>query len=114
MIASHHYPCYQYKYSETTVPQDEKCKICIILGDFRAPFSTKSSISVKKLVLYFIFKFYQALPVNNVYQWFLLVNHWFGKLSKIALLGLCADPGGTAMPGQLMTKLEQAPELHPL
>ena len=54
MIASHHYPCYQQKYSETTVPQDDKCKICIILGDLRAPFSTKSSISVKKLDLYFI------------------------------------------------------------
>ena len=25
-----------------------------------------------------------------------------------------ADPGSTAMPGQLVTKPEQAPELHPL
>ena len=70
MIASHHYSCYQQKYSETTVPQDDKCKMCNILGDFGAPFSTKSSIFVKKLVLYFIFKFYQVLPVNHFYQWF--------------------------------------------
>ena len=88
MIASHHNSCYQQKYSEITVPQGDKCNICIILGNFRAPFSTKSSIFVNKLVLYFIFKFYQVLPVNNVYQWFLLVNHWSGKLSKIATLYL--------------------------
>ena len=92
MIASHHHSCYQHKYSLTTVPQYDKCKICIILGDFRAPFSTKSSISVKKLVLYFIFKFYLVLPVNNVYQWFLLVNHWSGKLSKIATLMASFQP----------------------
>ena len=30
------------------------------------------------------------------------------------IVGKWADPGGTAMPGQPVTKPEQAPELHPL
>ena len=30
------------------------------------------------------------------------------------LSGESADPGGTAMPGHLVTEPEQAPELHPL
>ena len=30
------------------------------------------------------------------------------------LVGKWADPGGTAMPGQLLTRPEQAPEPHPL
>ena len=30
------------------------------------------------------------------------------------LVGMCADPGGTAMPGQHVIVPEQAPEHHPL
>ena len=36
------------------------------------------------------------------------------KLYIICLVGKWADPGGTAMPGQLVTEPEQAPELYPL
>ena len=35
-------------------------------------------------------------------------------LSLSCLLGKWADPGGTAIPGQPVTKSEQAPVLHPL
>ena len=33
---------------------------------------------------------------------------------SLSLVGKWADPGGTAMPGQLVTEPEQAPELYPL
>ena len=32
----------------------------------------------------------------------------------VVLVGKWADPGGTAMPGQPVTRPEQAPEPHPL
>jgi hypothetical protein len=36
------------------------------------------------------------------------------NLYIITLVGKWADPGGTAMPGQPVTRPEQAPEPHPL
>ena len=38
----------------------------------------------------------------------------FLRNGSLSLVGKWADPGGTAMPGQLVTEPEQAPELYPL
>ena len=37
-----------------------------------------------------------------------------GGEDLLVLVGKWADPGGTAMPGQPVTRPEQAPEPHPL
>ena len=54
--------------------------------------------------------FQKQCVVTQVSLIYILLNILYSPI----LSGEWADPGGTAMPGQLVTEPEQAPELHPL
>ena len=60
-----------------------------------------------------------SLPIISIFQKeYSPVFHSFISSLKflliLLLLGQWADPCGTAMPGQLVTEPEQAPQLYPL
>ena len=52
--------------------------------------------------------------MDTAYKLNLVLGQWANAGYLQELVGKWADPGGTAMPGQPVTRPEQAPEPHPL
>ena len=71
--------------------------------------------TISKQRFYTILRIFEGAHEKNL-AWSPLSKLVYNKISgrNFRLVGRWADPGGTAMPGQLVTEPEQAPELYPL